>query len=181
MAKPASTRDQLLDAAIRLVLDQGGAALTLDAVARLAGVSKGGLLYHFPSKDALIVGLIDRLCAEFDAALEAELARAEGPPAGRWLRTYIRLCFAPSDRELAFSAALLAAGAFNPELLTPLRERFAAWQRRAESDGVDPALATALRLAADGLWFDDLAGLVPLSAERRAAVRDTLLRLAQGA
>lgn len=51
MSGPA--RDCILDATEEVLCTRGVAGLTLDAVARATGVSKGGLLYHFRSKDAL--------------------------------------------------------------------------------------------------------------------------------
>ena len=60
-------RGDLLDAAEALLSEQGGRGLTLSAVAERAGVSKGGLLYHFPSKEALVQGLVGRVIEEFDA------------------------------------------------------------------------------------------------------------------
>ena len=56
-----SARDALLSAYQSLLLAEGERAATLEAVAAEAGVSKGGLLYHFRSKDALAEALIDRL------------------------------------------------------------------------------------------------------------------------
>ena len=41
-------------------LTSGAVHLTLDAVAERAGVSKGGLLYHFPSKESLLQAMVDR-------------------------------------------------------------------------------------------------------------------------
>ena len=55
-----TTRDALLDAADHIVASRGVARLTLEEVAREAGVSKGGLLYHFKSKDALTEAMIGR-------------------------------------------------------------------------------------------------------------------------
>src|SRR5215216_5514144 len=59
MPRP-SRRAELLDAAIAVIRRDGAQRLTLDAVAAEAGVSKGGVLYHFGSKRALIDGLLDR-------------------------------------------------------------------------------------------------------------------------
>ncbi len=56
-----SARDRVLDAYDTLLIEHGGAAVRLDAVAAAAGVSKGGLLYHFASKEALVTGLLERL------------------------------------------------------------------------------------------------------------------------
>ena len=71
MARP-SRRAQLLDAAVAVIRRDGAAALTLDAVAAEAGVSKGGVLYHFASKRALIDGLLSRWLDDFEAQLTGE-------------------------------------------------------------------------------------------------------------
>ena len=68
MARP-SRRAQLLDAALAVIRRDGAQALTLDAVAAEAGVSKGGVLYHFATKRALIDGLVDRWLDDFEARL----------------------------------------------------------------------------------------------------------------
>ena len=61
MSRPARARESVLDAFERILIEDGGRAATMDATARVAGVSKGGLLYHFGSKEALESGLIERL------------------------------------------------------------------------------------------------------------------------
>ncbi|HEU4328345.1 MAG TPA: TetR/AcrR family transcriptional regulator [Roseiflexaceae bacterium] len=175
---PAGTRLELLLAAGRLVQTSGVRTLTLDAVAREAGVSKGGLLYHFPSKDALITGMIDHVLADFDVLLAQELAADNGPVAGRWLRAYIRATFALNQADSELTGALLAAIGSDPALLAPVREHFAVWQLQAEADGLDPTLATLLRLATDGLWFADLFGLAPPPPEARAQLMERMLALA---
>jgi AcrR family transcriptional regulator len=167
----------LLRAANRVVEAQGVAGLTLDAVAREAGMSKGGLLYHFPSKDALIGGMIEHLLDAFDAALAAELAADAGPASGRWLRAFVRATFAEEAPLLKDSAGLFAAVANNPALLEPIRRHAIDWQRRAENDGLDPALGTVVRLATDGLWFVQLMRFGPPSPTLRAQVQATLERL----
>lgn len=52
---PANARDKLLEAATRLVREQGFAATSVDALCRAAGVTKGAFFHHFASKDALAV------------------------------------------------------------------------------------------------------------------------------
>ena len=72
VARRGDTRKRLLDAAAAVVRRDGAQALTLDAVAAEAGVSKGGLLYHFKSKrellDAMLEGWLEEFAAEIDAA-----------------------------------------------------------------------------------------------------------------
>lgn len=171
-------RKAILHAATTIVGRDGVAHLTIDAVAREAGLSKGGVLYHFPSKDALIVGMVTALIVEFEG--EMRRATSDDPPPGRWLRTYVRASCGPEGTSIEEQTSLIAAVATNPRLLAPLQERYAAWQALAEADGLPPALATIIRLAVDGLWLADLFGLAPPRGELRAAVIETLLELARG-
>ncbi|HEV3133030.1 MAG TPA: hypothetical protein VGY51_13810 [Acidimicrobiales bacterium] len=53
------------------------------------------------------------------------------------------------------------------------------WQQRLEDDGLDPTLATVLRLACDGLWMCDLFGLATPTAAQRGQVAVELERLAR--
>jgi len=183
-----TARHAILDAAARLVLRDGVAHLTLEAVAAEAGVSKGGLLYHFKTKEALIRGMVAAYVEGFDAEIERLVAAAVAagePVAGRWTRAYLRASFDP-DPGTPFSGAdirpdhavsLLAAVANDPSLLAPVREQTGAWQARIEQDGVAPGLATAIRLAADGLAYAELFGFAPPGADLRRQVLDALLRL----
>ncbi|NUR85316.1 MAG: TetR/AcrR family transcriptional regulator, partial [Nonomuraea sp.] len=140
MPRPSS-RERLLDAAAEVILGDGAEALTLEAVAHRAGVSKGGLFYHFPTKQALVAALVRRLTDAFDDALEAA-----GDRPGDYLRAYLDATIPPEHTPAAadgLTAALLAGALVDPAALAPLRERFTAWQERLVRDGVDPAAATA--------------------------------------
>ena len=174
----AATKQRLLETANRIVQRDGAGRLTLDAVAAEAGVSKGGVLYHYPSKDALIRAMLDLLLGGLDDDLDASpFDESDGDPHGAWLRGYIEASIHVERHERDLKAALLAAAASDPDLLEPMRERYREWQAQAESDGIDPALATILRLAADGFWIADLLDLAPPSDELRARVVDRMLEL----
>jgi AcrR family transcriptional regulator len=182
VSQEKNTRQRILDAAEEVVLREGVAHLTLEAVAATAGTSKGGLLYHFPTRDALVAAMVDRLGAAFERDLElCGHADAGGP--GSFTRAYVRATFSPpsggeSERERRLGVALIAGVAADPALLESLRARFAAWQARVEADGLPVARATAVRLAADGLWLIELFGLAPLREDLRRAVGEELEALA---
>ena len=55
-------REELLEAALGVAVQSGFGRITMDAVAQRAGISKGGLLYHFHSKARLIEALLARYC-----------------------------------------------------------------------------------------------------------------------
>ena len=159
------TRGRLLEAAGAVIRRDGAQALTLDAVAAEAGVSKGGLLYHFASKRELLDGVVARWLDEF----QRDIDREEGSfPAG-----YVRA----SDGAKAEEAGLLAAFVADPAVLAAVRERYATWQDRIATEGGDPVEATVARLAADGLWLADLFGMAPPEGELRARVLARMLEL----
>ncbi len=175
----AQTRTRLLDAAEQTLRGQGMAGLTLDAVAKEAGVSKGGLLHHFPSKDALVEGILRRLFAAFEARAGQYFER-EAPAPGRWLRAYVRASFDDDPFPLELSAVLLASVAENGALLALIREDFDHWQRRLLDDGVPPARATVIRQAADASWIERALAGGREDHTARLAVLHELLELAAG-
>lgn len=71
-----ATRENILDAATKLLSEHGYAALRVAAVAQAAGVSLGGHLHHFPSKDSLVIAVLERLSARAMLQVMQEAARA---------------------------------------------------------------------------------------------------------
>lgn len=149
MPRP-SMRPRLLTAAARRVLDGGLEELTLEQVAADAGVSKGGLLYHFPTKAALIEALIADVLDHFEQTVEA--AGGQRGELGSWTHAYIDATFDAEVSRPALATALLAAPEAGPELIAACGERLDGWQRRIEADGIDPGTAATIRYACDGWW-----------------------------
>src|SRR3954469_2025792 len=162
---PALTRNKLLDAAAAVVHRDGAQALTLDAVAAEAEVSKGGLLYHFKSKHDLVEAMVERWMSEF----EREIGEADA----HFVRGYVKAS-APAGNELGMLAALVA----DPALLVAVRRQYGIWQDRVERESRNPVDATVARLAADGLWLAELLGMGPPTGELREDVLRRLLDLA---
>jgi len=172
-----SVCDRLLNSAEQVAGRDGVGNLTLEAVARHAGVSKGGLLYHFPSKSALIIAVVQRLAERFDREQTRAVA-GDSQSAGAFSRAYLTIRAEPPDpQEEPIHTALLAAAGTDAQYLDPFRERFAAWQALLEADGIDPATATIIRLATDGLCFCTLLNLAVPTGELRRKVIDKLLRM----
>ena len=65
----APTAQNLLQAARRVVIEQGADALHLNTIAREAGESKGSIGYHFGSKDGLIALLVDSFVHDANRAI----------------------------------------------------------------------------------------------------------------
>jgi AcrR family transcriptional regulator len=167
MARP-SRRERLLDAAVAVIRRDGAAALTLDAVAAEAGVTKGGVLYHFTTKRALVDALVTRWLDDFEAQLDGD----------DLLASYVRACELDPARS-ASEFGMLAGLIDEPRMLVLARERYADWTRRMLAGAGDPVDAWLVRLAADGLWYSDLLGLAaPVGDDRRRLI-ERLVTLAQ--
>jgi TetR/AcrR family transcriptional repressor of nem operon len=80
-AKGAATRDQIVDAASRLIYLRGYHSTSLDDVLRESGVGKGNFYYYFKSKEELGFAIIDRLVHGFaERTLEPAFADAAADP-----------------------------------------------------------------------------------------------------
>ncbi len=180
----SATTQHILEAANKIIQREGVAHLTIEAVAREAGLSKGGVLYHFPSKEALVEGLISFYIEGFTRDLSKAFEQ-EKPVVGRWTRANIRASAMSTAEQIPEEAAaitgLIAAIATNPQLLNPLRQQYDEWQKQAENDGISPALATILRLAVDGLWLAGMLGFAPPQGKFREEVITTMLNLSHSA
>ena len=163
------TKQKLLDAAGAVVRRDGPQALTLDAVAAEAGVSKGGLLYHYGTKQELIEALVARWLADFQTDIDA------ADP--HFVRGYVRA--SDPAGQVADEVGMLAALIADPSVLRTVRDQYGIWQDRVEREGRDPVDATVARLAADGLWLAELLGMGPPTGELRERVLQRLLELAE--
>ena len=172
-----STREQIIDAALSVVRNQGVAALTVDEAARLAGISKGGVLYHFKSKEALIQGMVARLASQCESLQQAHYDQlAPGP--NRWARALVETSFDPAAPTTdPAGCALLAAIATNPSLIQPLEGTIDTAFRRLTADYEDPSMAVLVALAMDGLWLHRLVNSPVMDETRRLAVREKALEL----
>ena len=156
--KSAATRDRLLDAARQILVERGAGHLTLDAVAELAGVSKGGLLYHFPSKPALIEGLAQRL-REYTSA---NLQRAAEDGVVRTFLETSRPDSVEAEHYWAVFSALRSGIEVSDETRQLVQEVFTAWSDALHQAVDDPVLADIVRLVGDGLYLGAVLGLEPL-------------------
>ncbi|MGI8869864.1 MAG: TetR family transcriptional regulator [Mycobacteriales bacterium] len=148
----------------------------MDSVAARAGVSKGGLLYHFPSKQALTDGLAQRLRDYTDA----NLALADTRGAARAFLQTSR----PSTAEAQHYWAVIAAvqsdtAAVSDRTRAILHDVFTDWSTRLKAEISDPVLADIIRLVGDGLYLAAVTGLLPLPARRTQRVINHLIAAAE--
>lgn len=180
------TRDKICEAAIRTASRDGLLAMTLDNVAREAGVSKGGVMYHFPSKEELVRGTLEYFGAKVELMILQRIAD-DPEPRFRWVRSMLSCLFPdpespPSEGEPfspelldGFMLAAVAAAVNSPGLIEPLRQMGLRLRQRLLSDPEDGLDQLFVWLAVDGLFLWQFVGLIrrdePLYAEIGAALR----------
>ncbi len=153
--------DAILLAATEVISERGAGKLTIDAVAKQAGLSKGGVLYHFPTKDALLQGLLTALINKTDDRRNSH----QGASA---LTAVLHSLDFSDESERYMSLALLAASAEKPELLKPAKAYFDTAVEDVRGESSDPDLANILLLALEGLRFTTMLDL--WSAKQSKAV-----------
>ncbi|MBM7572904.1 TetR/AcrR family transcriptional regulator [Aquibacillus albus] len=164
-----SRKIEILHAASKVVSDQGIFNLTLEAVAKEAGISKGGLLYHYPSKEALVHGMVEHLANNYREKISNN---AENDPIdkGKWIRAYVDVTFNQTYQNKNMHYGLLAAKAVSTNSLDPIRELYSEWQREIEHDGIDPVKASIIRLATDGIWLSELFDIYHIGEDKKKAI-----------
>lgn len=178
-----SSRAAILDAAMALVYEIGAKHLTLDAVAARAGVSKGGLLYHFPSKEDLLTGMVQRHIDELMADPEI-LGRLRSRQPGLGLKALVE-CRMEADSDAAkreTASCIIAAAAERPGLLEPVRKFYRdVWAGVAKT--ADPDTMPGLMLgwfALEGLFMLELLEISPAGEELRQKLIAAALALLDG-
>jgi AcrR family transcriptional regulator len=171
------TISTILEAAERVIVQSGVEKTTIDEVAREAGVSKGGVLHHFPSKEAILVGLVSMMIEKFDA--EVQTQRSHDPePAGSFTRALLGAVTSRDDDHcVEVFVALQAAFRNTPPLQQVLRKAHLKWQALIEKDGINPVSASVVRLATDGLWLAKIRGVAVPSEKYRKELLEFLVAL----
>jgi AcrR family transcriptional regulator len=168
-----SRKESMLQAAVGLVASKGIDALTIDALATVMGVTKGGIQYHFPSKHQLFMETLEYLLFCFDSDVTEKAAEANGR--GRWLKAYVELTVGKITAEDRVAGAMLAILTCEDPRAEPYRRYTSQWRKLAIADGVDPATAMVVRLAADSMWTERVFG--GASVKESKLVRERLLSM----
>jgi AcrR family transcriptional regulator len=174
VAKPPArprlrARDKILAAAEELARVAGPGNLSLDAVAARAGVSKGGLLYHFPTKAKLLEALVEQFLESFDRSLRERETQSGGAP-DTVVRAYLdilvgeHLCHRPPP------SGLLAALGEDPSFLAPVRRFDRRLLDRMMANASDPTVALIVFLALHGMKSTQLLNIESVTEDEFKAV-----------
>lgn len=185
MSKSSDSRSKICEAAITIAARDGFSSMSMDAVAAEAGISKGGLLYHFGTKEELMHGTLEYFADVGQRMLLNRIA-ADPNPQMRWARGIVS-CMFPSSEErerskqdldpsvvFKFMLSMLTLAADRSTSIEPLTDMGAELRDRLledESVGLEQVL---IWLAVDGLLVWQLLGLIAPKDELFARVGNEL-------
>ncbi len=169
-------RDRVLDAAEGIVAQDGAAGLTFDAVARAAGITKGGVQYCFGTKENLIRSMIERWGSTFEAEVMAHAGEDRSPPSV--IRGHLLATRDSDEADYSRSAVMMTALLQSPEQVAESRawytQRLAGLDMRKEED----RRAALAFLAGEGAFLLKAFGLIDITEAQWAALFADMLSLA---
>ncbi len=155
------TRDLILEAASLLVQEQGASALTLDATCAKAGMSKGGLLYHFRSKDELMLALLDYQHRVMETMVQKAFDSDDAPDRpGRYHRALVRAMFQllGSENPTQFSIVggiaiqlMATGGQCHQALQQHICCKMEDWSGKMNEDGLSPLSGWLIHCTINGI------------------------------
>jgi AcrR family transcriptional regulator len=172
LTQPSNTREELLNACEQLLREHGITHLSLDRVAQHAKISKGGVLHHFPTKQALIMGVVERLLVRFRQLAEKHY-QLEAIGKGRWLKAYVRTSFDVDAPTMELSKILGLANEMDA-LAEVVMQDALYWQKLFAEDGISPSLTVIVQRAADAQWIEEMIGVFEV---KNTTSQDILERL----
>jgi AcrR family transcriptional regulator len=174
-ARSERSRNAAIQAALTIIARDGPGRLTLDAIARESGLSKGGLMHQFRTKEAVLKALLEHQIDYFEKFAQNYLTEVGSLQPEAYLSAQIATSREATTERYSVAFAIVAALAEEPDLLSIAREIDAKKIERIKAEAVDPELAMLRWVAAKGLALTALFGLCPFSGEERARLFERLL------
>ena len=176
MGRTPKARQIVLDAARRIVRERGAGNLTFEELVQESGVTRGGITYHFATKDALLRALVEADIEQW-RELEERNRPATVDPQTAELLADIRGHTERNEDRRRFVTGMLSAITLDRSLLDPVREFIA--QKRGDVEWDDVQLRRhLLRLASEGLFWSELIGYGELEPDVRARLVELMEEMA---
>ncbi|MBR0709107.1 TetR/AcrR family transcriptional regulator [Bradyrhizobium liaoningense] len=169
------SRNAALEAAIAIIARDGPGRLTLDAIARESGLSKGGVMHQFRTKEAVLKALLERQMAHFEEFSTHYMAKVRATSANPNLATQLATIREAATTPNSAALALVAAMVENPSLMALPRELEMKRMAAIKEEAADPDLAMLRWAGALGLLLSSLFGMSPLSKDEHQRLFARLL------
>jgi len=164
-------RSHIIQTAIQYLKDNELSTLTLDKIASRANISKGGLLYHFNTKDALQTAIAETILNEVIQSFEHLASFEQGT--GRLSRAFILT----SQKDLANGASLNIAIQLLQHDHSSISTVYECLLEELFHDGLEASVVHLIRLTIDGLYYSKLLNIAPISVKATDGVFEQLMHM----
>lgn len=176
-SKKISAKEKILKATEQVIVKLGAGNLTLDAVVKEAGISKGGLLYHYPNKEALLMAMLDRFVFSYRDRIN-DILYKNSEKEDNYLKAHI-LAIEKSREEMSSMAlAVLAFIANNPEKAQRLKDHISDDWEILKAMSKDVKTAMLITSALNGLALFETLGLSSFSPDEKEQLIKLLKKIA---
>jgi len=159
------TKDLILKSAMDIIQNDGIGSLTLEKISKRAKISKGGLLYHFPTKESILNEIFANMLAKFEEKLNTSM---QVDHSNEWSVNYMKSTFEDLLDTQYQASGLILALATQPALMELLRDKYKEWDKQMNKISSNSDILKILRYAADGIWFCEVLGLSKLSKKEKS-------------
>jgi AcrR family transcriptional regulator len=163
-------RERILQTAMSVVNHQGINKLTIDNVAAEAGMSKGGVFYHFKNKEELLKAMVHSIIEAFKTDCKSK--ESTGLDA---VQASIESAFSDEPEMRNRVSALVAAVAYDKNITTEFKEGYEEWIQDLQAAGASRATARLICTTIDGYYIASALGVGNLSAEERLMLKERLM------
>ncbi|RQR33410.1 TetR/AcrR family transcriptional regulator [Burkholderia sp. Bp9143] len=161
------SRKKAIDAALGILTRDGVGGLTFDALSRESGISKGGLLHQFRTKQGVLEALLEFQQQQFEQFGRDYLVKEGASKAEPTLAAQIAIFREAINQPNSVARAVLAAIIESPELLEGRDSTDADKLKTMDKESGDFELSLLRYFAASGIAFNVLLGLTPLTGAMR--------------
>ena len=159
------TKVLILKSAMDIIQNDGIGSLTLEKVSKKAKISKGGLLYHFPTKESILNEIFANMLTKFEEKLNISLLTDHS---NEWSVNYMKSTLEDLLDTQYQTSGLILALATQPALMELLRNKYKEWDKQMNKSKSNSDISKILRYAADGIWFCEILGLSKLSKKEKS-------------
>ncbi|MDF3856354.1 TetR/AcrR family transcriptional regulator [Paracoccus sp. P2] len=172
-------RDELMGAIERVARRSGITGLSIDAVAKEAGISKSSVVYDCESKAGLLAAFIRHKMAQHQARFVEIRARREGEPNARLRALIDEYRRVPTDEELDMALLISASMGEHAECREIMREKLAGDAETVAAQAADRRRMLMALLTLHGMAFLEYFGFHRFDQETRDEILDELMAVAE--
>ncbi|KER72406.1 TetR/AcrR family transcriptional regulator [Burkholderia cepacia] len=169
------SRKKAIDAALSILTRDGVGGLTFDALSRESGISKGGLLHQFRTKQGVLQALLEFQQQQFEQFGRDYLVKEGASKVEPTLAAQIAIFREAINQPNSVARAVLAAIIESPELLEGRNNADADKLKTMDKEADDFELSLLRYFAASGIAFNVLLGVTPLTGAMRNRLFTRLL------